>query len=565
MDAARRAPSTSFLIQLKAMLMKATGTRHSNTAALRSLMLVATLVAIPFASHAQCSAKLADKDFSRGMAFARHKQWAQAHDTLLAGARTCPGQKRFPVELAGVAFEQKQYPQAAAWLQKGLKLDPSDNYANNFAGTVYYLMGNLPAALKYWNRIGKPRIHTLNLAPSLHIKPLILGRAFAFSPASLMTLRQYQTTCVWLKNLGIFPAYRIDLGARPNGSFNASFHALERDGFGSNRWASAIAILSGTPYETVYPSYYNIDRSAVNVTSLLRWDDQKRRMWISVSGPLHDLPQRRWHLSFDARDENWAIRRSFTGTAPILGFLNLQRQAATFTFTDFVSGRFRWSTGGELSHRSYRNVQDGTALNSNIVLPGTALQFLFSASGRPIDLPQHRLTVTTSFHSKSGRIWSTPSRFFEKLQGSARLRWFPSPDSNRWEITQQVRGGGLLGASPFDQLFMLGIERDNNLWLRGQLGDRGGRKGSAPLGTQYLLTNSDVYRQVYSNGIIDIQAGPLLDIGRMAAPTSGLSTTRWLVDTGIEARITVLGTRVVLTWGHDLHTGDNAFFGTAQQ
>jgi hypothetical protein len=146
----------------------------------------------------------------------------------------------------------------------------------------------------------------------------------------------------------------------------------------------------------------------------------------------------------------------------------------------------------------------------------------------------------------------------------ARLRWFPSPDSNRWEVTQEVRGGGLLGASPFDELFMLGVERDNSLWLRGDIGVRDGRKGSAPLGTRYLLANSDLRRHIYSNGLIHIQAGPLFDVGRTGAPTASLATSQWLFDTGVEARITVLGTAVVLTWGHDLRTGHNAFFGTAQ-
>lgn len=544
--------------------MKANGDFYRKVKLAQALLAVVSLQTLCLGLHAQCNTSKANAAFSRGMQLARQHHLSQARSALLSGYHTCPRQKRFPIELAGVAFEQKGYPQAAAWLRKGLKLDPTDEYANNFEGTVYYLMGNLPAALEYWNRIGKPEIRSLNLEPSLHIRPLILGRAFAFSPASRMTLQQYETTRARLNGLRIFPTYRIALSARSDGSFDANFHALERNGFGNNRWASAIAIFSGAPYETIYPKYYNLGRSAMNFDSLLRWDDQKRRVWMSLSAPLHDLPQRRWNLAIDARNENWAIRRSFTGTAPVLGYLNLQRQTATFLFTNFVSGRFRWSTGAEISHRSYRNVHDGTALTPAILLPGTALEFLASASGKPIDIPQRRLLLTTSLHSAAGRIWSSPSHLFEKLQASARLRWFPSASSNRWEISQQVRGGDLLGSTPFDELFMLGIERDNSLWLRGALGDRDGRKGSSPLGTRYLLTNSDAYRRVFNNGLIDIQVGPLLDIGRMGAPSSGLATSRWLFDAGLEARFTVLGTRVLLSWGRDLHTGSNAFFGTAQ-
>lgn len=544
--------------------MKVIGEHLRKIRIAQMLLLLAGLIGPTCNLHAQCDTGLSNTLFGRGMKLAQQKQWSGARRALLNGARMCPNQKRFPIELAGVAFEQKKYPEAARWLRIGLQLDPSDKYANNFAGTVYYLMGNLPAALKYWNRIGKPHIVSLHLDSSLQVRPLILGRAFAFSPASLLTLRQFEATQPRLAGLGIFPTYRISLHARANGSFDANFSALERDGFGSNRWSAAIATLSGTPYETIYPAFYNLRHSAMNITSLLRWDDQKRRVWVSLSAPLHQLPQRRWSVAFDARDENWAIRRSFTGPAPVLGSLNLQKQAFTFSLTDYVSGRFRWSAGSEISHRSYRNVQDGTALSPDIVLPGTSLEFLFSLSGKPLDLPQRRFSVTTKVSTATGRIWSTPSQSFEKLQGSMRMRWFPSPESNRWEMTQQLRGGGLLGATPFDQLFMLGIDRDNPLWLRGDLGDRGGRKGSAPLGTRYLLANSDVYRRLFNNGFIDVQAGPLFDVGRMGAPTSSLAQGQWLFDAGIEARITVLGTRVIFSWGHDLRTGQNAIFGTSQ-
>lgn len=528
------------------------------------LLLALAVISSPCWLQAQCSSVQADAYFARGMAFAHQKHWKQTGEALMAGDRLCPKQKRFSEELAGVAFEQKHYPQAAMWLRRALKVDPRDRYANNFAGTVYYLMGNMSAALMYWNRVDRPQIHALNFDPGLKIRPLILGRAFTFSPESLITRQQYETTEARLHGLGIFPAYNMELDARQDGSFDANFHALERDGFGSGKLQAAIAMLSGVPYETIYPAYYDIDHSAINVTSLLRWDKEKRRAWIALSGPLHDLPQWKWQITFDARDENWAVRRSFTGNAPVLGSLNLQKQAGAIAVKDIASGHLQWSTGAEFSHRSYRNVQYGSALTPKIVLSGTEAEYLLAIKGMPIDLPQHRLTVTTAARSETGRIWSQPSHIFEKLQGSAKLRWFPVQNANTWEITQQARGGGLLGVSPFDDLFMLGVERDNNLWLRGDIGVRDGRKGSAPLGNRYLLTNTDVYRRVYNNGLIDIQAGPLFDMGRMAAPTSGLTSSQWMFDTGLEARISVLGTRVIFSWGYDLRNGHNAFFGTAQ-
>jgi hypothetical protein len=109
------------------------------------------------------------------------------------------------------------------------------------------------------------------------------------------------------------------------------------------------------------------------------------------------------------------------------------------------------------------------------------------------------------------------------------------------------------------------VERDNDLWLRGIVGTRDGRKGSAPLADRYFLSNSDFDRRVYSNGLITIKAGPLLDIGRAAAPASGLAPPRWLFSAGAELKVTVLGVGAVFTYGRDLRTGTNAFFATLAQ
>ena len=90
--------------------------------------------------------RTADENYEYGMALAHLQRWTEARSALLEGERACPGQERFAVELAGVAFQLERYPEASDWLRKVLRADPRDEYANNFAGTVYLLMGNTSAA-----------------------------------------------------------------------------------------------------------------------------------------------------------------------------------------------------------------------------------------------------------------------------------------------------------------------------------------------------------------------------------------------------------------------------------
>lgn len=49
-------------------------------------------------------------------------------------------------------------------------------------------------------------------------------------------------------------------------------------------------------------------------------------------------------------------------------------------------------------------------------------------------------------------------------------------------MQEKLRAGTKFGQIPFDELFILGAERDNDLWLRAHKGTRDGREGSAPMG-----------------------------------------------------------------------------------
>ena len=504
-----------------------------------------------------------DVNFAYGMALAHLNRLAEARATLLAGARQCPTQKRFPIELAGVAFEQKQYPAAAHWLRRALRLDPDDAYANNFLATVYFLSGNLPAALEYWNHIQKPSIASFDLDPHLRVHRLLLDRAFAFSPASVLRESQFLTTETRLNALGIFPSYNIHLDARPDGSFNAIFRAQEQNGFGSSKLAALLSTLGGVPYETIYPTYTNANRSAMNFDALLRWDAQKRRAWASLSAPLNGFPQWRWQVSADLRNENWDIRRSFTGTAPVLGSLNLERESIDANLTSLHTGALQWSLGGELAHRNFRDVVSGSALTPPLLTPGFEIKQISTLDASVLRLPEHRFTVTAGAASDFARTLATPSWLSEKLQGSARAYWLPQMQGDNYDLTQQIRAGKVFGTAPFDDLFVFGMDRDDtDLGMRAHLATRDGRKGSSPIGDAYFLSNTDFYRRIYGNGLIAIHVGPLLNIGKMSAPTPGLSTGQWLVDTGVEARLTVLHTSVVLSYGRDLRSGANAFYGT---
>jgi len=505
----------------------------------------------------------ADLDYYYGSALAQLGHLDEASNSFLTGRRIAPQDARFPVELAGVAFKRNQRKQAIIWLQRALRIDASDNYTNDFIATIYFLTGNLEAALKYWNRINKPVIQAVQPDHTLRIRPALLDRALAFSPASQLRLPDYATSMKWLQGLEIFPSPRVQLAARPDGKFDAALNLEERNGFGNNLGEALLSTFSGVAYQTLYPAYDNIGGSAINVTSLVRWDSEKRRLAATLSGPLHQNPKWRYRFAVDLRNENWDIRRSFTGPSPLLGALNLRREAGGVEIDSFNNGRWGWSAGVEFSHREYRDVVPGSTLTPDLLLTGYQLKQTADANYLLLRIPEHRLLLNNAASWQLGRIWSQPAHAFTKYQGKVQLTWFPKLEGDDYEVQAKLRSGGTSGQPPFDELYMLGLERDNDLWMRAHVGTRDGRKGSAPLGRNYFLSNTEIDKNIYSNGLITLKLSPFLDSGKITDSTGTLGSPKWLWDTGAQAKIRVLGVGMTFVYGKDLRTGNNAFYFTA--
>lgn len=503
--------------------------------------------------------RTAEMDYYFGLALAHTGSNEQAERAFAAGSRLAPRDARFPEELAGLAFEQKNYPRAARLLRRAVKLAPGDDYAGNFLATVYYLEGNLEAAIENWNRVGKPYVAEIREQPQPQVSPALLDQAFAFSPAAVLRLPQFYTTDARVRALGIFPQYHFDLDALPDGNFNAIFRSRELDGFGGGKWEAAILILRGLPFQQIDPAYYNFRRQAVNFDSMFRWDAQKRRIFVQASGPLQNGARYRWNFDLDLRSENWSLRNSFTGTAPVLAGVNLRREAGRFDLTSYA-GSVSWSLGAGLSHRDFRNVASGAVLTPQMLASGFELKPSAQAEAAIFRAPGHRFTLSGIAEAQAARLWSNPQQSFEKLTGGLAWRWFPPAQGDDYETTQALRAGRTFGQPPFDELFILGLDQDNHLPLRAHIATRDGRKGSAPMGRDYFLESWETDKNLYSNGVIRVQLGPFFDIGHISDPGTALGSHKWLFDTGVEAKLRVLGTTVAFIYGKDLRSGNNAFY-----
>jgi Tetratricopeptide repeat len=502
----------------------------------------------------------AELDFYYGTALAQLGRWSDAQHAFEAGVRLQPADKRFPLELAGVAFKQKRYAAAARHLRRALRLDPADSYGNDFLGTVYFLQGNLEAALKYWNRAGKPQIVEVRSQPMPHVSAALLDRAMAFAPASLLHLPDLLTSEARIRGLEIFPRFQFDLEARDDGRFAVLFRNRERDGWGEGKLEKLFLLFRGLPFQSVTPEVYNLRHQAINFVSMYRWDAEKRRILAQLSSPFKANPKFRYGVTADLRSENWDIRNSFEGPAPTLDSFNMRRESVAADFTAIESGRWRWFAGAEVSHRDFRSVAPGSVPTPDLLAKGYQLKQLAQVDATLWRLPERRFTLEGGASSQAGRIWSQPSHSFEKLQALLRLHWLPQAQGDDYEIQERIRAGKTFGDVPFDELFMLGLERDNDLEMRGHIGTRDGRKGSAPLGRNYFLSNWEADKNLYRNGIFTVKLGPFLDSGKITDDSAGLGSQKWLWDLGVQATVRVFGVGVAFSYGKDLRSGNNAFY-----
>jgi len=312
----------------------------------------------------------ADVDYYYGVALAHLERWAEAGKALSDGLRLAPNDKRFPIELAGVAFKQKKYGETKKYLHRALQLDSKDEYANEFLATAYFLQGNLEAALKYWNRVGKPQIAEVRSEQALKVRPALLDHAFAFAPASTLMLDELLASNVRLRGLEIFPTYKLNMEARPDGKFDASFRAQELNGFGNSKLQALVRIFSGAIYEEITPEYYNLHGSGTNITSFFRFDTDKRRAVVAINGPFGGNPKWRYRAGADFRNENWTVQTSYTGPSIFLGATNLRRESVSAEISRFVGARWTWTMGVELSHRDFRNAIPGVALTPDLLAKG---------------------------------------------------------------------------------------------------------------------------------------------------------------------------------------------------
>lgn len=509
----------------------------------------------------------AELDYYAGMALARLERWKEAQQAFSTGVRKAPSDARFRTERAGAEYQLDDFRAAKNDLRKALRLAPDDSYVAEFLGTIYLLEGNLEGALKYWNKLEKPRLTAVEVSPPARTGKILLDRAVQFASPQTLRREALLKTDARLENLGVFPRRRTELTPDGDDGYKAALKLTERSGWGANPLDGAISLLRGLPYETIYPAWTGIGGAAVNLASLVRWDSEKRRAAANLEFPLLQQPARRVRLFLDARNENWDFSDSFFGGSVTISDLNMRRFAGGAELHAVENGWWDWTAGLEVVSREFRNVPAGLPVSATpFFTDSQTLDAHIGVHRWLLRIPERRFTIEGEGEVRGGRSYAAGLGSFGSVKGDVSARWLPRARGEDFDFVSRLRGGETFGEVPLDLLYELGVERDNDLWMRGHDGTADGRKGNAPLGRRYFLWNSELNKNVCDGGFFRVQVGPFFDMGAVADSSGLFGSQKWLFDTGVQAKVRVLGSvSVVLSYGRDLRNGQGLFYATTSR
>ncbi len=497
-----------------------------------------------------------------GLAHANLTQYDRALELFEQAARLYPANTRFHNETAGVYLADSDVEAAVAALNRALAIDPDDAYASDLLASIRLSEGDVEEALAIWNRVGRPQIDDVfeNFSPGfIH---WAVPQALTFGSGDTLTYEEWKTTQSRLFRSRLFS--NVGLDVEPSGGEDL-YNAIVRT---SNRTNTPTEILidlvRGLPVETTYLDIWDIGFSGISWRSSFRWDEDRRRLRgeLIVPLPLSSLPVVEFRDTW--RSERWnlspSIRDVFGSEAEFHYKVNSVEAVLKLTPVHQVE----IDVGFEYRNRDA--VGSIAALGMDERNSGT-LDFgmvLTTLEGRY----NNRLKVN-GFLARESLIGD-----FDFSGGTIEI-------ANRFHITKDARtvfdwsvtGGTSRGDIPVDHYFLLGLTSLTDHRLRGHIAADSGRYGRAPMGTDFVLLNTDIEHRLVTIPLFNTLSIPFIEVKAMGFFDSAKTFDRqrifrqgeWLNDVGAGLRFETPTASFTVLYGRNTNGKENNFYGYVER
>jgi hypothetical protein len=163
-------------------------------------------------------------------------------DAVIGAVREqCPADAAPIAELAGVRFAEHRWREAENLAEEAARRDPHHEYAWDVLGSSRFMQNDSYGALSAWNRIGKPRLDSIDIKGLTRTRYALVAEALALTPNSLLTPEQFRLAERRLQQLPSRLSARLELKPEADGYATVGVAIIERPAAprGAFQWTSA--------------------------------------------------------------------------------------------------------------------------------------------------------------------------------------------------------------------------------------------------------------------------------------------------------------------------------------
>jgi tetratricopeptide (TPR) repeat protein len=491
-----------------------------------------------------------------GIAYRHMKEYQKAEDIFNEGSRRYETDSRFLNELANLFLENNDIEAAKTALRRALTVDPNNNYASDELATIDMSEGDIQSALRAWNKSGRPYINDILHNYNLNFGSWVVRRAVKFRPAGTLRYSDWKTTESRLFETDNFANVGLDI--EPT-RVPDQYNAVVRTSAKTNSVADILFdLVKGFPFETSYFDLWNIANTGVNFNSNYRWAADRRRAQggIKMALPVAGLLQLEFGSTW--RFERWDVSDNLPPQSQSMSRFNYGATAVGVQVRHIPHYRVEIGAGFEYRNRSTTGELPDLfdSLNTGLFSVETSLRLM---DGSKYQTQLH----VESFAARRSIIGNT-----QFTGGTAELnnRVTVSKDTQMY-FDWSLKGGTARGLLPVEDYFVLGVDTVPKNLLRGHKAAHEGEYGSAPMGTDFVLLNTDIDRRLktipfFNNfGIpfITVKSEFFFDVAKTWDRNHIFLNSKLLLDTGVGLRFETPTNSFNLIYGRSLRDGNNVF------
>ena len=499
-----------------------------------------------------------------GIAYGHIKENQKAEDVLREGSRRYPEDSRFHAELANLFLDTNDVEAAKSELKLVLAIDPTNNFASDQLATIDMSRGEVQGALRAWNKSGRPYINDILHNYYLNYGSWVVKRAVAFRPAGTLRYSQWRTTEARLFETGNFT--NVGLEIEPT-RIPDQYNAVVRTTRKTNTLPDfAFNILKGAVYETSYVNVWNIANTGMNFNGDYRWSTNKRRLDGALKIPLPLAGLSFVDVGSTWRSENWntsiQIEPQFQQSA-------LFKYGATDIFARFKT------------IPNYRVELAGGFVYKNRYANGNIPQLVLNSQNTGKFIAETNLRFNDGTYQNRLHLEGFAAR--PSVIGNTQFTGGVAELNNRVTFSKEtgayfdwsVNGGTVRGNNvPVDEYFVLGLDTIPNInLLRAHTASRFGKYGNGPMGTDFVLINTDFERRLatipFFNNLnipyVRAKWEVFVDGAKTWDRQHVFQPSELLIDIGGGIRLETPTHSFNLIYGKSLQDGRNVFYGYVEK